>query len=172
MNALPPARQLAASLAEPLAGLDWAIGGSTLLHQLGLEPAPADLDLVTTPEHFDRAAAVLAARFGPGERPAHPRFRSAHFVRHRAGGVAVELMAGIAVKSNDALVQWRFDPRRIDLVEGLPWMRADDWLALYRLFDRPARVRQLEAHLAAASPFARRAAPRAIAGVHSTKGRP
>jgi hypothetical protein len=61
-------------------------------------------------------------------------------------------MAGIAVESNGTLVHWAFDPLRTEHIDGLPWMRADDWLALYRLFDRPARVRQIEAYLAAPSP--------------------
>ena len=149
MNPLPPPRELAALLAAPLAGRCWAIGGSTLLHHLGLEPAPADLDLVTPPAHFEPIAAVLAARFGPGQRPAHPRYRSAHFLRFDAGGVPLDLMAGIAVHTGGALVHWHFDPLHIDHADGLPWMRATDWLALYTLFDRPARARQLEAWLAA-----------------------
>lgn len=149
MNPLPPPRALAATLAAPLAGRCWAIGGSTLLHHLGLEPAPVDLDIVTPPDQFEPIAAMLAARFGPGLRPAHPRFRSGHFMRFNAGGVPLDLMADIAVQTGDALVHWHFDPLHIDHVDGLPWMRAADWLTLYTLFDRPARARQLEAWLAA-----------------------
>jgi hypothetical protein len=153
MNA-PAPLQLARALAAPLAGLDWAIGGSTLLHRLGLEPAPADLDIVTTPEHFAQVRACLEARLGTAHRPAHPRWRTVHFARFDArvelSGAPVDVMAGIAVQRGESLERFVFDARRIDRVDGLPWMRAADWLVLYRLFDRAARVQQLEAWLAAA----------------------
>jgi hypothetical protein len=147
----PPAPlELARSIAGPLAGLDWAIGGSTLLFRLGIEPAPRDLDVVTTVQHFDEAERRLAQRLGAGSKPGHPLYRSSHFTRFTSDrGTRMDLMAGIAVLVDGDLQTWQFDPARIEHHDGLPWMNARDWVVLYSLFDRPERVAQLRSLLAA-----------------------
>ncbi len=139
---------LARDLAPQFGGLDWAIGGSSLMWRLGIEPAPTDLDLVTTPAHFDSLCAALAQRLGPGERPPHERYASAHFLRFdTAAGTAVDVMAGIRVRRGNELLPWHFDPGRTQHIDGLPWMPPSDWLTLYAWFDRPARVARLQAVL-------------------------
>jgi hypothetical protein len=139
---------LAMALAPRLGGLDWAIGGSSLLWRLGIEPAPKDLDLVTTPAHFDPLCAALTRQLGPGERPPHDRYASAHFLRFgTTAGAGVDVMAGIRVRRGNELLPWHFDPRRTQAIDGLPWMPPSDWLTLYALFDRPAQVARLQAYL-------------------------
>jgi hypothetical protein len=148
MNALAPLAA-AHALAPKLAGLHWGIGGSTLLHHLGLEPAPRDLDLITTEAHYPAVHAVLTQVFGAGSRPQHPRYVSAHFARFQdASALSVDLMADIAVRTAQGIERWQFDPAAVMVHDGLPWMRAQDWLTLYQLFDRPQRVAQLTAYLA------------------------
>jgi len=140
---------LAQRLAPLLRDLDWAIGGSTLLHRLGIEPAPRDLDLVASIAHFPRVAAALGRELSPVAVDRHPHYVSGGFARFvGADGVTVEVMADIAVHRGHELVRWHFEPSRVEWIDGLPWMHAADWLELYRLFDRPARVAQLEAWLA------------------------
>jgi hypothetical protein len=138
------------ALAPKLAGLCWGIGGSTLLHHLGLEAAPRDLDVFTTADNFAQVHAVLTAACGaPGERPPHPRYACAQFARFTtAQGVSIDLMADIAVRTDSGVQRWQFDPASIEHRNGLQWMRAQDWLTLYQLFDRPQRVAQLTAYLA------------------------
>jgi hypothetical protein len=147
----PAPPELARSIAGPLAGLDWAIGGSTLLYRLGIEPALLDLDIVTMVEHFDEAESRLVQLLGTGSKPGHPLYQSSHFTRFKsAAGTPMDLMAGIAVLVADNLRSWHFDPSRIDYHDGLPWMNARDWVVLYSLFDRPERAAQLRSLLAAA----------------------
>lgn len=148
MNMAPPLA-LAYSLAEKLAGLDWAIGGSTLLHRLGLEASPNDLDIVTTEDCFHELDERLAALLGPGVRPAHSSYHSKYFSQYPArNGAMVEVMAGIQAVNKGRLNSWSFSVERIEHHDGLPWMQVSDWLDLYVLFERPARVRQIEAYLA------------------------
>jgi hypothetical protein len=147
-QAMPAPVRLAHELAPSLAGLDWAIGGSSLLWRLGIEPAPNDLDLVTTPAHFEPLCAALARRLGPGEHPPHEHYLSAHFLRFGTAATAVvDVMAGIRVRRGTELPVWQFEPRRTQHIDGLPWMPPSDWLTLYALFERPARVAQLQAYL-------------------------
>jgi hypothetical protein len=149
MSNLPPPIVLAHRLTPLLAGLEWGIGGSTLLFHLGLETAPADLDIVTTPAQFDELEKRLSQHLGPSFRPSHRAYRSLHFAKFRSSaGVGVDVMADIAVRLGSALEHWQFDPQTITHADGLPWMRAADWVVLYRLFQRPARVSQLTAYLA------------------------
>lgn len=148
LPAAPAPLALAWDLAPLLSGLRFGIGGSTLLHQLGLEPAPRDLDLVCATDDFAAVAARLQARLEPLPRIAHPRYRTSGFARFKApGGVEVEVMAGIEVAAGGEPARWNFDPARLRWSAGAPWMDPRDWLELYRLFDRPARVAQLEALL-------------------------
>jgi hypothetical protein len=147
MTLLTPLR-LAHTIAPHLAGLDWAIGGSTLLHHLGIEPAPVDLDIVVSTAHFAAADNKLVALFGTGFQPRHDNYQSEHFSRFTAvDGTQIDIMAGIAVLQGNELVTWTFEPKHTAMEDGLPWMRAQDWLTLYTLFNRPARVAQVAAYL-------------------------
>jgi hypothetical protein len=135
-------------MAPHLAGLDWAIGGSTLLHHLGIEPHPADLDIVVSVADFKTAEDKLTALFGEGHRPRHPSYQSEHFARFKAAdGTQIDIMAGIAVVQGNEVITWHFEPQHTAIEAGLPWMRAQDWLTLYILFNRLARVAQLTAYL-------------------------
>jgi hypothetical protein len=143
---------LALLLAPELIGLHWAIGGSTLLYSLGIEKAPRDLDIVTTPEHFDALDERLTRNVGLGFRPEHETYRSDHFNRFTScSGVTVDVMAGINVLVGGRNICWDFDPQRIVQRDGLPWMSAQDWLDLYKLFQRTTRVAQLNEFLIAST---------------------
>jgi N-acetylglutamate synthase-like GNAT family acetyltransferase len=157
LPAAPAPLALAWELAPILSGLRFGIGGSTLLHQLGLEPAPRDLDLVCATEDFAAVVTRLQGRLEPLPRTAHPRYRSAGFAQFTApGGVEVEVMAGVEVAAGGDSIHWHFDPDHLRWSAGLPCMDPRDWLELYGLFGRPARVAQLEEFLrrpgAAAAP--------------------
>ncbi len=138
-------------MAPLLEGVAWAIGGSVLLHHLGIEPAPNDLDIVVTEAHFAECITRLQRVAGAGHRPSGEGLASTHFQRFDAGpGAAVDVMAGIAARTATGLVRWHFDASRVRHEDGLPWMFAEDWLVLYRLFNRPARVAQVASFLALA----------------------
>ncbi|UTH72821.1 hypothetical protein [Chromobacterium sp. IIBBL 290-4] len=146
---LPAPLLLARQLAPLLEGLEWAIGGSSLLWRLGLEPAPRDLDIVVSLECAGAAETILDGCLQRLPRPAHADYASEVFVRYRASsGVELDLMAGIAARREGALVRWEFDPAKSCRQDALPFMPAEDWLDLYRLFDRPRRVEQLTRYLA------------------------
>lgn len=149
---LPPPVRLGQELAPALRGLDWGIGGSSLLWNLGLADSPRDLDLVTTVAHFPEARRLVSLRLGEGSAAAHPTYRSRCFVRFAPmGPVPVDLFAGVRVETADGILEWAFDPAALELRDGLPWMRAEDWVQLYKLFDRPARVKALTDYLAAST---------------------
>ncbi|MFM2398286.1 MAG: hypothetical protein RL341_443 [Pseudomonadota bacterium] len=148
MPPIPAPLALARQIAPALHGLSWAIGGSVLLHRLGLEAAPRDLDIVTTDQDFAPLCAQLAQHLQRIERTPHPRYISQHFARFVSPqNVSVDVMASIAVRGAQGEHTWAFDPATIEQQGGLPWMRAADWLVLYRLFDRPVRVAQLAQYL-------------------------
>ncbi|MGL6072400.1 SlyX family protein [Craterilacuibacter sp.] len=141
---IPAPLSLARHIAPLLNGLDWAIGGSTLLHHLGLEANPQDLDLMITPEHFAQAQLRLREVLNEEARPAHPRNVAQHFARFiSSDGTTLDLIAGIAVQDEGRVSSWDFVPAQVDWTDSLPWMRAEDWLELYTLFRRPFRVQQL-----------------------------
>jgi hypothetical protein len=139
---------VAHTIASHLAGLDWAIGGITLLHHLGVEPAPVDLDIVVSTAHYKATESKLNALFGKGLQPQHANYLSEHFSRFNAAdGTQIDIMTGIAVLQGNKLVSWTFEPHNIVVEAGLPWMRAEDWLTLYGLFNRPVRVAQVQKYL-------------------------
>ena len=144
----PSPLHIAQTIAPHLEGLDWAIGGSVLLHHLGIEAKPADLDIVVSAAHFAAAENKLASLFGAGLQPRHDNYQSEHFSRFiAADGTQIDIMAGIAVLKGNELVSWTFEPKLTVMEDGLPWMRAQDWLLLYTLFNRPARVAQLQPYI-------------------------
>ena len=140
---------VARTIAPALAGLQWAIGGSTLLFKLGLIESPRDLDIVVTPEHFDSTERRLAALLTPRPTSSHPTYASKHFARFiSATGIGVDVMAAIAIRSGSTLTTWDFDPQTITHDDGLPWMRTEDWVCLYQLFGRHVSAQRLVDHLA------------------------
>lgn len=140
---------LAREIAPLLTRLDWGIGGSTLLFKLGLIDSPRDLDLVVMPRHFESARSRLSSLLTLRPTAPHPTYVSKHFARFiSATGVGVDIMASIAVRSESTLTTWDFDPRTLSHDDGLPWMRAEDWVCLYRLFGRHERAQQLADYLA------------------------
>lgn len=82
-------------------------------------------------------------------RPRHANYDSKHFALFRSATVAVDVMAGIADRTPSGLVRWPYSGSTIETSDGLPWMRAEEWLALYALFNRPTRVEQLKIYLGA-----------------------
>ena len=146
---VPPPIRLAQDLAPSLRGLDWGIGGSSLLWNLGLADAPRDLDLVTTAEHFPEVRRLISLKLGEGADTPHPVYRSRYFARFAPlGPVSVDLFAEVRVETSSGILEWAFDPAALELRDGLPWMRAEDWVQLYKLFNRPARVKALTDYLA------------------------
>ena len=140
---------VAREIAPVLADLQWAIGGSTLLFKLGLGEAPLDLDIVVIPEHFESTRHRLSSMLTLRPAAPHPTYASKHFARFlSATGIGVDVMAGIAIRSGSTLTSWDFDPQTVAHVDGLPWMRAEDWVCLYRLFGRHAQALQLADQLA------------------------
>lgn len=135
-------------LCDLLQPYQFGVGGSCLLWQLQLEPAPNDIDIVCTEADFAAICAVLVSSFQRQPDTEHPQYVSAHFARFsRAGWPDIELMAGIAVKRNNSLVSWTFAPQRCHWQQGICWMPPADWLVLYQLFNRPQRVTQLRRYL-------------------------
>jgi hypothetical protein len=147
----PPAPlHLARNVLPLIANLQWAIGGSLLLYHLGLNVEPRDLDIVGTLEDFEQISARLASAFGQPSKTPHPSYVSIRFSRFQTeSGVNLDLMAGVRVRGiQGELIDWHFDPRTITHADGLPWMRATDWVDLYALFNRPDRVRMLKQFIA------------------------
>lgn len=146
---LPPPVRLAHELAPTLRGLDWGIGGSSLLWKLGLAAEPQDLDLVTTAAHFQDVQRRIAVTLGDGVSVSHPHYKSRFFTRFAShAAVAVDLFADVRVETPEGISQWSFDPTDIYLQQGLPWMLPTDWMTLYTLFDRPKQVDALQRYLA------------------------
>jgi len=146
---VPPPVRLAQDLAPALRGLDWGIGGSSLLWNLGLADAPRDLDLVTTVAHFPEMSRLISLKLGEGSGTPHPAYRSRCFARFAPmGPVSVDLFAGVRVETSSGILEWAFDPTVLEWRDSLPWMRAVDWVQLYKLFDRPTQVKALTDYLA------------------------
>jgi hypothetical protein len=73
---------------------------------------------------------------------------STHFSRFTSAlGVNLDLMAGIRVRTSTGFKFFEFNPRTLLMANGLPWMRPQDWLDLYEMFDRPERVTLLRDYL-------------------------
>jgi len=146
---LPPPVRLAQELAPTLRGLDWGIGGSSLLWSLGLADAPRDLDLVTTAAHFPEMHRLISLKLGEASSPSHPTYRSRYFARFAPKGpVPVDLFAEVRVETSNGVAEWAFQSANLDVRDNLPWMRAEDWLHLNQLFDRPMQVQALRDYLA------------------------
>jgi hypothetical protein len=91
---------------------------------------------------------VLKYRYSPNVPNRSSNLRLAPFLPlHLPHGVTLDVMAGIRVRTGVGFKSWEFNPRSGVMTNGLPWMRPQDWLNLYEMFDRPERVILLRIHL-------------------------
>ncbi|SCK17207.1 hypothetical protein [Vogesella sp. LIG4] len=137
--------QLAHQLAPALAGRCWAIGGSTLLQQLGLVDEPRGLDIVTTAADFAAVREVLAARGRDITPPPHPQYATRHYARFELPDAApVDLIAEMAIRLPKGSFRWPFDASAVQQADGLPWCLPEDWALLYRLMGKEEQVEALD----------------------------
>ena len=131
--------------APQLAGLSWAIGGSTLLQQLGLVDEPRDLDLITTAEDFAAVKALLLQHASDITPPPHPLYATRHFARlQTADGLEIDLIAGLAIRLDKGQFRWPFDASAVWQADGLNWCMAEDWALLYRLMGYSEQTEALD----------------------------
>lgn len=131
------------------AAIPFQVGGSALLHALGLVEEVRDLDLVFRPEDRDRLGATLER--ATGAVPAfdvrqEPGFVSTWRASHALGGVELDMTGGIALGYPSGFVaripftqgtRWDLDG------EAVPLAPVADWLLVYR-YHNPRRAVLIE----------------------------
>lgn len=138
-------RTFITTLAPQLAGLCWAIGGSTLLQQLDLVDEPRDLDIVTTAADFAALKTILL-QYASDITPApHPDYATRHFARlQTADGLLIDLIAEMVIRLPKGQFCWPFDASAIWQADGLNWCMPEDWALLYRLMKRDEQIEALD----------------------------
>jgi len=147
-----PAFVLLQQLLPQLLRYRFGVGGSLLLTELGLLQQARDLDLVCAAEDFAAICQKLSSSTHPKLQqltvPPHPLYQSEYFARFVApDGTELDVMANIRVQQAGGLINWPFDHTQLQNRAGIPWMRAQQWLELYQLFQRPERVVLLRQYL-------------------------
>ncbi|MCW3482167.1 hypothetical protein OL229_21855 [Neisseriaceae bacterium JH1-16] len=138
----------ATALAPQLTARSWAIGGSALLHRLGLAAAPDRLELVTTAADFAAMAQTLAEQARDISPDPHPDYAPRHFARFEtADGLQIELVAEMAIRLERGVFRWPFDATAIEPADGLPWCCIEDWALLYRLLGDAESAALLDGYL-------------------------
>jgi hypothetical protein len=132
------------------AGIPFLLGGSGLLHALGVSVRVRDIDLVLRPEDGERLRAAAGAWWRSATTEATPLLRSAWKALLDVGGVEVEALGGLAWAQDGAVVTmpfrtagtWRCGEAEVALAPP------EHWLLLYERY-RPERAAQLAAALGA-----------------------
>jgi hypothetical protein len=114
------------------------LGGSGLLHALGLDVRVGDIDLVARPG--DRAAVEALPWWQATTTEPTPLMRSAWKAALDVDGVAVDVIGGLAWAQGDRVVEMPF--RAEGEWEGVPLAPAAHWLVLYERY-KPDRAAQL-----------------------------
>jgi hypothetical protein len=124
------------------AGLEFLLGGSALLHHLGLDVPVRDVDLMLHPG--DRAAFeaavgdwLVSVTTEPGE-----IMRSAWVATLDVGGVEVEGLGGLAMAGHGELPFRAAGTARVGETD-VPLADPAIWLTVYRAY-KPERARLLE----------------------------
>ena len=144
----PPPLALARALGGDLAGLAWAIGGSLLAWRHGVDVAPSDLDILVAEADFDAVSARLRPRLQPRPVAVDPQYATRRFARWEDPiGRRLDLMAGLGIRRGCRCRFVEFRPETIAWTDGLPWMRAEDWVQIYRLLGRADAASRLHRRL-------------------------
>jgi hypothetical protein len=132
------------------AGVPFLLGGSALLHALGIPVGVGDLDLVLRPEDHDRLRAAAGSWWRSSTHEPTPLFRSAWKATLDVDGVEVDGLGGLAWAAGERVARMPFRAEgtwRCGAAE-IPLSPAGAWLLLYERH-RPDRAAALAAHLPA-----------------------
>jgi hypothetical protein len=129
-----------AALRAVVAALDAPVllGGSGLLHALGLPGTVGDIDLVARPS--DRGAVEALPWWAETTTEPTELMRSAWKARLDVGGVEVDVIGGLAWRAGERTVTMPF--RAEGEWEGVALAPAAHWLLLYEAY-KPERARAL-----------------------------
>jgi hypothetical protein len=138
----------AVALRLQAAGVEFLLGGSGLLHALGLGVAVRDIDLVLRAEDLDRLRAAAGDWWLSVDTSHTELFRSAWKASLDVDGVEVEALGGLAWADGERVVEmpfrvagtWRCGSAEVPLSDP------QAWLALYERY-KPERAAQLAAAL-------------------------
>jgi hypothetical protein len=127
------------------AGVPYLLGGSALLHALGLDVEVRDLDLVARPADRARLEAAAGDRWRRTSTEPTALFSSPWKAELEVGGVPVDVLGGLAWTLEDGEVatmpfraegMWRCGRAAVPLAPAAPW------LLLYERY-RPERAARL-----------------------------
>jgi hypothetical protein len=128
--------------------IDWQLGGSGLLHALGLVDRVRDLDVVFRAEQMEEVGSLV--RDHTGLPPSFEAKQEAGFVsgfrgRHMWDGVELDMTAGIALDYGDRVLRLPFESGGETTIQGekVPLAPLAHWLLIYR-FHNPERAQLLE----------------------------
>jgi hypothetical protein len=140
----------AVALRLQAADIPFLLGGSALLHALGLPVEVRDVDLVLRPEDHDRLRDAAGDWWRGSTTETTPLFRSSWKATLDVGGVDVDALGGLAWADRDRIARmpfraegtWRRGAAEVALAP------AGAWLLLYERH-RPDRAALLSDHLPA-----------------------
>lgn len=127
--------------------LVWAVGGSILLEHYGLVRKPNDIDILTDPNSFAQAAAILNG-MGKEMPPTETRtFATRRYHKFVVNGIAVDLMSGLAINHQNGQFHFVFDSTSVSgtMRAGgveIPLASLEDWYVIYQLI--PGRQAKAE----------------------------
>lgn len=133
----------------------WGLGGSSLLHYLGADVTPRDLDVVI---HFDDVELGKKLLLEQGatlieEKPSNNEYLTEKFYTFKWDDIEIDLMARPGIRKQSQTYHMPFDKEGpagfVDVFGHRLWLcSADDWAAYYSLMTgREQRVSQLTPYL-------------------------
>ena len=120
------------------ANILWAVGGSVLLSQYGLEDKPHDIDILVDVSGVKKADDILAAIGQRKQGEASELFATKHFSQYIIDGIDVDVMAGLAIRHSAGVYEYIFDRDSVTSIinmdgVGIPFTSLEDWYVIYQL---------------------------------------
>ena len=137
------------------ANILWAVGGSVLLNQYGLEDKPGDIDILVDVLDIDRADEILTAIGQKKQGRVSELYATKHFYQYEMNGVDVDVMAGFATHHSQGVFEYVFDGESVTEIKNINWVdipfcSLEDWYVIYQLIPgRQAKVAKIKEYLLA-----------------------
>lgn len=130
--------------------LCWAVGGSLLLNHHGIGAPARDIDLLVALEDIEAVVALLSELGEKIPWEANPQYRTRHFHEFLIGGIEVDVMAGMRIRTEAGEYAYDFNaasvmPPTVTEPSPIPYCALEDWYVLYQLIPgREEKVRMIE----------------------------
>lgn len=128
--------------------IEWALGGSLLLHFEGIDVVCDDIDLLVDIDDHKSLLKYLT-KYEYTYQEANPKYRTEHFYSLTIDGIDIDVMVGFKINNNESVYTFPFKvSSSIEIDNSIVHLSSiKEWRKAYSIMGRTLKVEMIDKHL-------------------------